>query len=177
MSRRALALAAVMALPLAGCGDPNTEVRAWMAEVAERTKPEIDPLPVLEPPEEFVYARAGLEDPFADRLQEETVPEQAQAHDGDGVAPDPLRPREALEAFPFDSLRMVGTMSRQEQLWALVRAPDDTINRVAVGNYLGQNHGRVTRVDAERVEVVEIVPTGTGRWVEREASLALTEQP
>lgn len=170
-------LLAALGLALSGCGDPNAEVKVWMAEVAARAKPEIEPLPVLEPPEEFTYARAGIPDPFADRLQEETPPEGAIAQSTGGLAPDPNRPREALEAFPFDSLRMVGTLTRAQSLWALIRAPDETVNRVAVGNYLGQNHGKVTAIADGTVQVVEIIPAANGGWIEREAALAIVELP
>jgi type IV pilus assembly protein PilP len=129
------------------------------------------------PPEEFTYARAGITDPFSDRLQEETPPATVAGAAGGGVAPDPNRPREALEAFPFDSLRMVGTLARGQQLWALVRAPDETISRIAPGNYLGQNHGRVTSVEQDVLHAVEIIPSGSGGWIEREASLAIAQQP
>lgn len=174
--RRAV-IAMALGLTLAGCGDPNADVKAWMADVAARTKPEVEPLPVLEPPEEFTYSRDGIPDPFADRLQEETPPDGTFAQSTGGLAPDPNRPREALEAFPFDALRMVGTLMRDQSLWALIRAPDETVNRVAVGNYLGQNHGKVTAIDDGTVHVVEIIPAANGGWIEREAALAIVELP
>lgn len=167
-------LAATLCL-LAGCGDPTTDTRAWMKEVHSRARPEIEPLPVLEPPEQFVYSREGLPDPFADRLRQEPTP-VATAEGDSGLRPDTNRPRESLEAYPFDALRMVGTLARENTLWALIRAPDQTITRVAVGNYLGQNDGRVVSVTADAVNVVELIATASGHYVERKAALALVEQ-
>lgn len=168
-------LPVMVAAAVSGCGDPTSEVRAWMADVQARTQPEIEPLPVLEPPEAFAYSRQGIPDPFADRLQEETPPQDAVVAGTGGIAPDPNRPREALEAFPLDSLRMVGTLSRERQLWALIRAPDETVNRVAVGNHLGQNHGKVMGIGPDAVQLTEIIPTASGGWMEREAALAIVE--
>lgn len=169
------ALVVLGASLLGGCGDPTSEIRTWMTDVQSRTQPEIEPLPVLEPPETFTYNREGIPDPFADRLQEETPPQEAVVAGTGGIAPDPNRPREALEAFPLDSLRMVGTLSRERQLWALIRAPDETVNRVALGNYLGQNHGRVMGIAPDAVQLTEIIPTASGGWMEREAALAIVE--
>lgn len=91
------------------------------------------------------------------------------------MRPDSNRPREALEAFPLDTLRMVGTLDQGGQSWGLVRANDGTIHRVQPGNYLGQNHGRIANITEYEIELVEIVPDGLGGWIERQASLALSE--
>ncbi len=94
---------------------------------------------------------------------------------GSGIRPDVNRPREALEEYPLDSLRMVGTLEQGGQMWALVRAEDGTIHRVQPGNYVGQNYGRITRITESKIELVEIVPDGLGGWMERPATLALSE--
>lgn len=168
-------LLALTALLMQGCGDPTTDTRAWMTEVQARARPEIEPLPVLEPPEQFVYSREGLADPFVDRLQLEP-PAASLAGSDSGLRPDSNRPRESLEAYPFDALRMVGTLARGKALWALIRAPDQTITRIAVGNYLGQSDGRVVSVTPDAVNVVELIATADGHYVERHAALALVEQ-
>jgi type IV pilus assembly protein PilP len=86
------------------------------------------------------------------------------------------RRKEALEAYPIDALRMVGTLARGGSLWALIQAPDQTISRVSVGNYLGENYGRVTDIGDNRVNLVEIIPNGTGGWIERPAAVEIVEQ-
>ena len=83
-----------------------------------------------------------------------------------------VHPLEELEAFPLDSLRMVGTLLHDDQTWGLLRAPDGVIHRVRSGNYLGQNNGKVTEIMEARIELREVVQ-GQGRWWERPASLAL----
>ncbi|MBP9603258.1 MAG: pilus assembly protein PilP, partial [Chromatiaceae bacterium] len=93
-----------------------------------------------------------------------------------GMAPDPHRPRENLERFALDSLLMQGILQQDDRVWGLVFAKEDkTLHRVAVGNYLGQNHGRVIRITEQRIDLVELIQDGAGRWMEREASIALNQ--
>ena len=70
---------------------------------------------------------------------------------------------------------MVGTMSQNQELWALVKTPDNTIQRVAGGSYLGQNNGRIIDISSGGIELVEIIPDGFGGWREREGNIALSE--
>jgi len=94
---------------------------------------------------------------------------------GSKVRPDLNRPREPLEEYPLDSLRMVGILELKGTRWALIKTPDETIHRVRVGNYMGQNHGRITRITETQVDLIEIVPDGLGGWMERKAQVALVE--
>ena len=86
------------------------------------------------------------------------------------------RRREALEAFPLDALKMVGTLAQKDGVWAIIKAPDGLVYRVTRNNYLGQNYGRITKISEDKVELVEIVPDGLGGWQERRASLVLAEK-
>ena len=79
-----------------------------------------------------------------------------------------------MERFALDSLIMQGILEQNEQIWGLVRAKEDnSLHRVAVGNYLGLNHGRIIRISEQRIDLIELIQDGAGRWLEREASLAL----
>lgn len=175
MSGGRIALLTLACLALAGCGRSHEDLYAWMDGIRASEKVSIDPLPVLKPYEQFVYKPDDLKDPFLDTLEEQRIENVAEAG-GEGVRPDLNRRREALEAYPLDALRMVGTLSRASATWALMQAPDQTISRVGVGNYIGENYGRVTQVEPSVVQLVEIVPNGTGGWMERQASVAIVEQ-
>ena len=85
------------------------------------------------------------------------------------------RRKEELEAFPLEVLKMVGTVAMKKNLWALIKADDGTIHRVQAGNYLGKNHGRILHINADKIELMEIVPDKPGQWREQQTSLALTE--
>jgi type IV pilus assembly protein PilP len=170
-----IALMSLVCVTAAGCGRSHGDLYAWMDEVRATEKVTIDPLPVLKPYEQFVYQPDDLKDPFLDTLQDQRAENVAEAG-VDGIRPDLNRRKEALEAYPLDALRMVGTLSRANAVWALIQAPDQTISRVGVGNYIGENYGRVTQVDPSAVQLVELIPNGTGGWMERQASVAIVEQ-
>ncbi|MEE7546330.1 pilus assembly protein PilP [Xanthomonas sp. Kuri4-1] len=160
---------------LAGCsrgvtsnpGDaPN--LQSWVAEVRARPAPPLEPLPVMQQFETFEYSAQGMRDPFTDAW--------ANPDGGNGTRPDPNRRKEPLEAFPLDSLDMVGTIGGGSGLVALVMAPDKVTYRVRPGIYMGQSDGRVTGVFEDRIELIELVPDGAGGWLERPAALALDDQ-
>jgi type IV pilus assembly protein PilP len=94
---------------------------------------------------------------------------------GTGPRPDFERPKEYLERYELDTLSMVGTFSKEESDWALVRDPEGVIHRVPVGNYIGKNHGRVVEIDDTQVDLSELISDGAGGWLIREASIALGE--
>jgi len=165
--RNGLLLACVCVL-LAGCSPGTDELKAWVDEVKARPAPPLDPLPVMKQFETFEYAAQGLRDPFS-----APVPDR---ESGNGKGPDPNRRKEALEAYPLDSLSMVGTIGSGAGLVALLMAPDKVTYRVTTGNYVGQNDGRITGVYEDRIEIVELVPDGAGGWLERQAKVALEEK-
>jgi type IV pilus assembly protein PilP len=161
-------LAAVAALLLlAGCRSDTKEVEAWVEEVKARPAPPLEPLPVMKQFETFEYAAQDLRDPFA-------APSPDRDTGGAG-GPDPNRRKEALEAYPLDSLDMVGTIGSGSGLLGLLMAPDKVTYRVRPGNYLGQNDGKITAVYEDRIEIVELVPDGAGGWLERQAKIALED--
>ncbi|BCX82512.1 type IV pilus assembly protein PilP [Methylomarinovum caldicuralii] len=169
--RKAMAL--IPAVFLVGCGDRDiSDLEAYVAEVKARPKGSIEPLPEIKIMETFVFDPEGLRDPFAPAKQ--ALPPQVAAG-GSGIKPDPTRPKEPLEAYDLDSLRMVGTVKKDAILWALIQTGEGTIYRVRTGNYLGKNHGRIVRITEEGIDLVEIFPDGPGTWRERQASLALAE--
>ena len=52
-----------------------------------------------------------------------------------------MRRKEPLEAFPLDSMSMVGSVNKLGQPVALLRV-DGLLYQVRVGDYLGHNYGR-----------------------------------
>ena len=159
---------AVACTLLAGCSPSTKELEAWVQEVRARPAPPLDPLPVMKQFETFEYAAQGLRDPFS-----APAPDR---ESGNGKGPDPNRRKEALEAYPLDSLGMVGTIGSGNGLVALLMAPDKVTYKVTAGNYVGQNDGRITGVYTDRIEIVELVPDGAGGWLERQAKVALEEK-
>jgi type IV pilus assembly protein PilP len=172
---RSILLLAATTFALAGCSsDPTTDLAEYVTQVKSQQRSAIEPLPEFKPYESFTYAAVDLRDPF-------TVPSFSRQQavvakpTGSGITPDFDRPSEPLEEFPLDSLRMVGTLEQHSDNWALINDTDGTIHRVQPGNYAGQNHGKITNITDFEVELTEIVPDGIGGWIERQASIAISE--
>ncbi len=161
-------------LLLGGCGSTDMDdLRAFVNSEKNRPQGAIEPPPEIKTYATFVYQAQNLREPFTPtRL---TEPPSAAGRGNGRAGPDPDRRKEILEAYPLDTLRMVGTLERGERVAALIKAQDGTIYRVESGNYLGENHGRITQVADEKVELTEIIADGSGGWLERQASVALTE--
>lgn len=163
----------LVCLLLTGCGGRDlSDLKAYVAEVKARPKGRIEPLPELKTVETFTFDAEGLRDPFSPAKQ---TPLSQVSIAGSGIRPDPSRPREALEAYDLDSLRMVGTVKKHDVLWALVKTSEGTIYRVRPGNYMGRNYGHIVQITDDRIELVEIVPDAPGAWRERQATVALAE--
>ncbi len=168
--RRAIVL--VLPLLLAACGgDGMDDLREFMRTAHADKKPKVEPLPEIKPAESYQYSASQMPDPFSSVNLRPTLA----AQHGSGPRPDPNRRREPLEDYPLDSLKMVGTLSRGSQFWAVIAAPDGTVHRVQQGNYLGQNFGRIRGITEDKVDIIELTQTTIGDWVQREAKLAIEE--
>lgn len=165
----------VFLLPVlvAGCANKDMgDLQDFVAEVQARPPSGIEPIPEIKQVVGFVYEAKNRRDPFTPQVADDAATETVLDN---GIRPDPNRRKEELESYTLDSLRMVGTLEQDEQTWGLVKTTDGTIHRVAAGNYMGQNDGRVTRISEEKIELIELVPTGSG-FLEKEAAVALGEQ-
>jgi type IV pilus assembly protein PilP len=165
-----LTVVGVLCLALAGCGsDELDEVREFVKTAHAEKKPRVEPLPEIKIQEPFHYAAANLADPFA------SFNLKPQGRGGRDLRPDRGRRKEPLEDYPLDSLKMVGTLMRGKQAWAVIQAPDGTVHRAKIGDHLGQNFGMITKIGEEKVDLIEMVQSSTGDWTEREANLTLAE--
>ena len=186
MSRHQLRLLSCKRLPLhislalflvllSACGnDDFSDLNQYILKVKSVPKGAIEPLPEIKVIESFMFNPEGLRDPFKPLVQPDQN-EAAEQSAGGGIKPDTSRRKEELEAFPLDVLKMVGTVSMKSNLWALVKADDGTIHRVQVGNYMGKNYGKIIRISADKIELMEIVPDKPGTWREQQTSLGLIE--
>ncbi len=170
-----IATTGLLVSSIVACAGNNTEdLRSYVDSVKSRQTARVEPLPEFSPFETHLYQAMDTRDPFTPPSFSTPKSQVAQASNG-GISPDFNRPREPLESEPLDGLRMVGTLGRDGSSWALVRMSDSTIHRVKPGNYMGQNYGKIVSITESEVEVTEIVPDGLGGWIERQASLALSE--
>lgn len=156
---------------LTGCEKDNSDLQRYIQAVMEKPGREIPPIPDVIAYHPFEYPDHHR-NPFDESaIAAQLIPEQKPTNN---IRIDSDRVREYLESFPLDSLKMVGTLNQGSSLWALVRTPDGTIQRVANGNYIGQNHGKISSITEKGLDLTEIIPDGYGGYMERPASIALT---
>lgn len=162
---------------MGGCVNTDmSDLDAYIQEVNSRKSTKIDPIPPPKIAEIFIYEPEERVDPFRPFMVEEPAVPVAGGGGGSGPRPPENHVREELEYFPLDALRMVGTLEKDATLWGLLVAPDGAVHRVQTGNYIGRNYGKITAVADNRIELVEIVPDGSGSgWQERPAKLDLVE--
>jgi type IV pilus assembly protein PilP len=161
-------------LLLACANESTTDLELYAKEVKNQQRSSIEPLPEFEPYESFDYQADDLRAPFTEATFSQPRAMARQAS-GNGIKPDFERPSEPLEEFPLDSLRMVGTLEQEDETWALIKDTDGTIHRTQPGNYAGQNHGKIYTVTEYEIGLTEIIPDGVGGWVERQASISISD--
>lgn len=165
----------LVAAGLSACDSDQEDLQRWMAEQRAQVKPSV---PRITEPKKFTpqtYTEASSFEPFNMlKLTQALRRESNQPSTSELIAPELARRKEALEAFPLDSMAMVGSMNRNGQPVALVRV-DKLLYKVRVGEYLGLNYGRITRINETEVGLREIVQDAAGEWIERVATLQLQE--
>jgi len=171
---RALFAMAVGALILSGCGGEQfSDLKQFVKDSGADLRGRVEPIPEVRQFEPFAYNAFDLPDPFKPR---KTIAD-TRGGAGGGPRPDLNRRKEALEAFPLESLQMVGTLEQKQVRFALIKTPDNNLYRVKSGNYLGQNFGVVTSISESTVTLKEVIQdSSSGSWTERTSSLQLLEQ-
>ncbi len=159
------ALACVGILGLAGCTSADSDLQQFIQQTEQQPGGRVEPLPEIKPYETFVYDDQSLRSPF--------VPSQVGGFNA--VRRDTKRPREFLEQFSLDTLKMVGTIRIAGSIYGLVQTKDGIVHRVTAGNYMGQNDGRITDISPSKIDLTEIVPDGLGGYMKRPAALGLSQ--
>jgi type IV pilus assembly protein PilP len=158
---------------LSACSNSDySDLQAFMDEVRSRPKGSIEPLPKFQPYESFTYSAASLRNPFQPPVKLDLTSRQKGSAD---VKPDESRVKQFLEDFNIETFQMVGTLSNDGGVFALISGASG-VHRVRTGDYLGRNHGKILAIDEAKIDVVEIVPDGEGGWLERPRSLPLKER-
>ena len=162
---------------LSGCIDRDkSDLESFVQDVLATKASRIEELRPVEPYEPYTYGSTEGPDPFEPFYKEAKAPPIGDDKNRTGPQPNFDRNREELEAHSLDTLRMMGTVELNSELWGIVRSPDGTIHRVQVGNYIGRNHGKIIGISEESIDLNEIVEDGRGGYQERAAALALANQ-
>jgi type IV pilus assembly protein PilP len=171
-ARRWILVGVVVALT--GCGAELDELQQWMEQQRREVKPSVPP---LTPPRKFdpqPYAVADGVEPFSSQKLAVALKRDERAPSS-LLAAELKRRKEPLEAYPLDSMSMVGSLSKQGRPYALLRV-DGLLYQVKPGDYIGQNYGRVLRIGDTDLALREVVQDAAGEWIERNSTLQLVEQ-
>ena len=158
-----------LALVLAACSTGERELQTYIDTIKARPGAPIEPLPEVRPPPSFVYEAGDRRSPFQPDVPERITGQAA------GIGPDQDRPRQFLEAEPLDSLTMVGTLHNASGDFGLIQDSAGRVHRVTIGNYMGQNHGRIVSITDSEILLDEIVADSIGGYVNRQASIGLND--
>lgn len=166
------------ALSLGGCVDSEQEdLLTWMQHERDSIRPSVAPIPEPSQYAPSEYTSGALVEPFSsEKLASILRSGQALPAGKSALIEAELsRRKQPLEAFPLDTMMMVGSINRKGQLVALVKV-DQLLYQVSPGSYLGQNYGRVLKISENELTLREVVQDAAGEWIERPASLQLQEE-
>lgn len=156
----------------AGCSS-HQDIQQWMNAQRQAAAPKIEPIKEPTPFVPSAYTESIKPDPFdSDRLAQAL---RAQNAGNDALLQIELKRRkEPLEAVPLDSIAMVGSIEQKNQQVALLKV-NNLIYQLRVGNYMGQNYGKITKITENTIDLREVVQDASGAWVERNATMQLQE--
>lgn len=159
-------------LLLVGCGGEEfQDLRDFVKNAGADMRGKIEPPPEIKPYEPFSYDNdAALPDPFKPRKADL----RGDGHEGQNQ-PNLDRPKEELEEFPLESLKMVGYLQQTKVGYGLIKSPNGKLHRVTKGNYMGLNFGKIISITDTEIKIKEMVQDSAGDWSERESSLQLVE--
>jgi type IV pilus assembly protein PilP len=160
---------------LTGClASKDAELQKWMIEQKGNTPPKVAPISA---PKKFVpqaYTQQAAMEPFNNqKLLQALRKDSSQAAANLAlISPELARRKETLESFPLDAVSMVGTLNKKNAPVALLRV-DKLLYQAKVGNYVGQNYGRITQITDAEIVLREIAQDASGEWTERKVNLQL----
>jgi len=142
--------------------EPDKGVVDFIEEIKKQTPGYIENVPVILQPEGLKYGAEKFRDPFEANSVLKVASEEAKNRLLGG--PDLDRPREPLESFPLENLRMVGTLEKEGKFYALIQDSMNTVHLVNIGNYVGENSGQIEKISEAEIDVKEWLPDGKGGW-------------
>ena len=169
-----IAVLLASAFVLSACGVDQDELQQWMEQEKREVKPSVEPMTAPKKFNPVPYAALGAVEPFS--TQKLTVALKQEARQPNSLLASEInRRKEPLEAYPVDSMSMVGSVTRGGRPYALLRV-DNLLYQVKQGDYLGQNYGKITKISETDVAYREIVQDAAGEWIERNSALQLQEK-
>jgi type IV pilus assembly protein PilP len=145
-----------------------------MDQQRREAKPSITP---LTPPKKFdpaPYSGMQAVEPFSNQKLSVALKQEARQPNS-LLSAELNRRKEPLEFYTLDGMSMVGSVTKEGRPFALLKA-DNLLYQVKVGDYLGQNYGKITKITETEIALREIVQDAAGEWIERPGTLQLQEK-
>lgn len=171
--KKTLSILAVLALAACG-GEEHSDLKQELNQLTKDFRGRVEPLPQVRPYEPVPYTAEGQTDPFRPERIDVAAQRISPTASSSRIEKERDRPKEPLEAFPLESIQMLGTITQANEVFALVKAGPN-LYRVRKGNYMGQNFGVVTGIDESQISLKELIQDSGGEWVERNSALQLVE--
>lgn len=159
---------------LVGCGSETDELQGWMDQQRREVKPSITPLTAPRKFDPAPYSSAQAVEPFSNQKLSVALKQEAKQPNS-LLAAELNRRKEPLEFYTLDGMNMVGSVTKQGRPFALLKV-DNLLYQVKVGDYLGQNYGRILKITETEIALREIVQDAAGEWIERPSTLQLQEK-
>lgn len=159
-----LLLIGILPLFLTACSGDNSDLFKYINEIKSRPGRPIEPIPKFAPLPIFKF-------PDNDNRRSPFKPVDIKKRT-DLYAPDQKRVKQPLEAFPLDALKFVGILKQGSEIWALIKQPDSQITRIRIGDYMGQNYGRVVSIKLDEIKLEETIKN-SGAWEKKMTTLNL----
>lgn len=164
----------LLSLTLVGCNGktPITDLKEKVEKRKGSVVGQVDPIPQFKEGDSYYYQNINLRSPFDYSAMETKKTDDKVFTD---VKPDDARVREVLEDVDIDRIKMVGTMKKGDgALEAIVDHGTGDFKIVHVGSYMGKNNGKIVSINVDTIEMIEIIPNGSFRWLERPLTIKLT---
>lgn len=169
-----LAFVLMITAVLGGCGgSDHGDVRAWMQESSKDLRGHVPDLPQIKPLDVKPYEPGDLISPFAsEKVVSGGLVSNTQTPRAGG--PPPLNPDAyPMTKVPLEAIRFVGTIIVNKETRALVQVEREPVRQVKVGDFLGQNHGRIMKIepasnDSDGRVMLKEKLLDKGVWVERD---------
>lgn len=166
-------------LMLSACGNNEmSDLKDFIQKVKAKPSEGIEELEEIRENNFFSFELDGSRDPF---VATKTINEEQNANKIDafkkisnGIQPNFTRIKEDLESFPLGALQMVGTVKKNQALWGLIQS-EEGVHKVNIGNYIGQNHGKIIKISETGIKLEEILQeeNSVETWIKQEIELPL----
>lgn len=167
-----IGLSALISVSVTGCLKDKGDINIWIDETNQSARPKVEPLPEKVVYEPYQHIISNQPNPFdVARL----FSDGQNASSDDEGKPDQNRVKQYLESIALSEMQMVGLMKNAQGATGLVSA-QGTVHFVKAGDYIGQDYGRVVGIQETGIILSEKIQDASGKWVDRETVLPLSEK-